>query len=65
MEELMRRLLTYIELTRYSKAQLWDLLRQINAALPGLAEGSVERKNALLNIQNVRMFLARPEYRPC
>jgi hypothetical protein len=63
MEEFMR-LLSYIELTRYSKAQLWDLLRRINAALPGLPEGSVERKNALLNIQNVRMFLARPAYTP-
>lgn len=64
MEEKMR-LLTYLELGRYSKAQLWDLLRQNLAVLPELAEGSCDRENALLNIRHIRLFLARRDYTPC
>ncbi len=59
------RLLTYLELSRYSKAQLWDLYRQMLAALPELPEGTIDRQNALLNIQHLRMFMARPGYTPC
>ncbi|MBI1204933.1 MAG: hypothetical protein GC182_20720 [Rhodopseudomonas sp.] len=59
------RLLTYLELSRQNQAQLWDLLRQNLALLPHLPEGSEERANATLNIQHVRLFLARRDYTPC
>lgn len=61
MEEKMR-LLTYLELSRYNKTQLWELQRQMLAALPELAEGSPERQNALMNIHHIRIFLARRNY---
>ena len=64
MEETMR-LLTYLELTRCTKPQLWHLYSQILAALPGLPEGTRERANAMLNIQHIRMFLARRDYTLC
>lgn len=59
------RLLTYLELSRYSKAQLWDLYRQTLAALPELPEGSIDHQNALLNIRHLRQFMARPSFTPC
>jgi hypothetical protein len=59
------RVLTYAELTRFTKPQLWDLYRYLMDALPGLAEGCEARQNALMNIQHVRMFLARRDYTPC
>ena len=59
------RLLTYLELTRYTKAQLWYLYQQMLAALPSLNEGTRERANAILNIQHIRLFLARRDYTPC
>ena len=59
------RLLTYTELTRYSKAQLWELLREASIALSVLPEHSAEHRNALLNYQHIRLFLARREYTPC
>jgi hypothetical protein len=59
------RLLTYLELSRYSKAQLWDLYRQNMAALPEIPEGSIDHQNALLNIQHLRLFMARPNFTPC
>ena len=58
------RLLTYLELSRYSKAELWDLYRHNVAMLPGLRAGSVDHYNATLNIHHIRMFLARPSYTP-
>jgi hypothetical protein len=61
MEENMR-LLTYFELTRCAKPQLWDLHYQMLRALPDLAEGSPERANAMLNFQHIRVFLARRDY---
>ena len=64
MEENMR-LLTYFELTRCTKAQLWDLYYQALRALPGLPQGSPERANAMLNLQHIRLFLARRDYTPC
>jgi hypothetical protein len=57
--------LTYAELTRYTKAELWELYREMLAALPLLTECPHDRANALINIQNIRMFLARREYTPC
>jgi hypothetical protein len=64
MEETMR-LLTYFELTRCTKPQLWDLYYQMLRALPGLPQGSPERANAMLNLQHIRLFLARRDYTPC
>ena len=64
MEENMR-LLTYLELARCTKPQLWDLYCQVLRALPGLPQGSPERASATLNIQHIRLFLARREYTPC
>ena len=64
MEENMR-LLTYLELSRCTRAELWDLYCQMLGALPGLPAGSPERANALLNIQHIRLFLARRDYTPC
>lgn len=57
--------LTYAELTRCTKAELWDLYRQMLAALPLLSDGTQARENALLNIRNIRVFLARRDYTPC
>lgn len=53
------RLLTYTELGRTTKIELETMLRQILAALPELPEGSIDRDNALLNIQHIRLFLKR------
>ena len=64
MEENMR-LLTYLELTRSTKPQLWDLYHQMLRALPGLPQGSPERANAMLNLQHIRLFLARRDFTPC
>jgi len=64
MEEKMR-LLTYLELTRYSKAELWELYREVLAALPELQEGSIAHHNAMLNFHHLRLFLARRDYTPC
>jgi hypothetical protein len=59
------RLLTYLELGRYTKTQLRHLYQEALNALPGLPEGSPQRANALLNIQHIRLFLARRAYTPC
>jgi hypothetical protein len=58
MEDTMR-LLTYLELTHCTKAELWDLYCRALLALSELPEGSGGRANALLNIRRVRLFLAR------
>ena len=58
-------ILTYAELTRYTKRELLDLYREMLAALPLLAEGSLDRANTLVNIRNIRLFLARRDYTPC
>jgi hypothetical protein len=51
--------LTTIELTRYSWVQLVTLLRAIETEVPHLAEGSDERRNALINLYTIRRVLAR------
>ena len=55
--------LTTIELTRYSWVQLVTLLRAIENELPHLAEGSDERRNALINLYTIRRVLARQQFR--
>jgi hypothetical protein len=64
MEEKMVRLLTYTELTRCTKAQLWDLYYQVLDELRDLAEGSADHETALMNIRHIRMFLARRDRAP-
>ena len=51
--------LATIELTRYSWVQLVTLLRAIENELPHLAEGSDERRNALINLYTIRRVLAQ------
>ncbi len=58
------RLLTYLELSRYSKPQLRLLHQQMLCALSLLQNESPERDVVFLNVQHIRLFLARPDYRP-
>lgn len=53
------RLLTYLELTGCTKAELDLLLRKLLRLLPCLPAGSKAHATALLNIHHVRLFLAR------
>lgn len=52
------------ELTRYTWVQLVTLLRAIEMEVPHLADGSDERRNALINLYTIRRALARREFRP-
>jgi hypothetical protein len=63
MEEKMR-LLTYPELTRYTKTQLWELHHQAMAALAEWPAGSPEHHNAMFNIHYIRQMLTRRDYAP-
>ena len=63
MEDKMK-LLTYLELGRYTKTQLRYLYQQMLNELPSLPEGSPARANGLLNIHHIRLFLARRDYTP-
>ena len=58
------RVLTIIELLRLTRIELTDLLARITNALPDLPEGSVERKNALINLSNIRSVLMRHDLTP-
>ncbi len=53
------RVLTESELNRATRSELSALLRHISAELPGLAEGSVELRNAHFNLMKIRRALAR------
>jgi hypothetical protein len=48
------RVLTQGELNRFTKAELFALLRRIGGQLPDLKEGSAELHNAHVNLQNIR-----------
>lgn len=61
MTEAPMRLLTYLELSRYSKAQLLCVIRRIQACLPFLACGSRRHETALMNLRHARIFLDRLE----
>jgi hypothetical protein len=63
MEEKMR-VLSQSELLRLSRIELTTLLRKIASELPALPEGSHELRTAHYNLYNIRLILARPEYRP-
>ncbi|HET6375036.1 MAG TPA: hypothetical protein VFF88_03220, partial [Methylocella sp.] len=58
------RVLSQGELSRFTRAELYTLLRRIAGELPCLKEGSAELRNAHVNLQNIRRALARPEFRP-
>ena len=58
----MRPLSTH-ELTRYTWVQLVTLLRAIEKEVPYLAEGSDERRNALINLYTIRRVLAQQRFR--
>ena len=62
MEETMR-ILTLAELMRLTRIELCALAAQITSALANFPEGSTERLNAQINLRNIRIALARPEFR--
>lgn len=51
------RVLTIPEFMRLTRLELTKLLVRIINELPNLAEGSVERQNALLTLRNIRLVL--------
>lgn len=57
------RLLTYLELSRFTQPELRRILLELLNALPLLPVGSRAHANALMNIRHVRLFLERREYR--
>jgi hypothetical protein len=63
MEEEMR-VLSQAEITRCTKSELHALLRVIAGELPRLLENSPELRAAHFNLRNIRIALARPEFRP-
>ncbi len=58
------RVLTITELMRLTRIELTGLLVQITNALPGLPEGSADRRSALLNLRNIRAVLLRRDFSP-
>jgi hypothetical protein len=57
------RLLTYCELSRYTKPQLRAALQDMLSVLPELPVRSLAYQNAAMNIRHIRMLLDRTEYR--
>jgi len=55
----MDRVLTRWELMRFTREHLRLLLEEIAAILATLPEGSLDRRIALINLQNVERELAR------
>jgi hypothetical protein len=58
------RLLTYLELSRCTKPELWDLYCRALLAKSELPWASPEHTTALLNIRRLRVFLAKRGYTP-
>jgi hypothetical protein len=58
------RVLSQAEIARLTKSELHALLRVIASELPRLSENSPELRAAHFNLRNVRIALARPEFRP-
>ena len=58
------RVLSQAEIARLTKTELHALLRVIAGELPRLPENSPELRAAHFNLRNIRLALARPEYRP-
>ena len=59
------RLLTYPELTRFTKTQLWELYHEATAAMRDHPQGSPEHHNAIFNIHYIQQMLTRRDYTPC
>lgn len=53
------RVLTYAELHRKSRQELYALLRHLLTMLPGIRMGSQAEANLKLSIHRVRMMLAQ------
>ncbi len=51
------------ELSRYTWVQLVTLLRMIEGELPHLAEGSINQREALINLYTIRRALAQNRFR--
>lgn len=51
------RVLTILELMRLTRTELTGLLMRITNMLPVFPEGSCERQNALITLQNIRWVL--------
>jgi hypothetical protein len=51
--------LTINELMRMTRKELCDLAGRLSALLPTYREGSAARTAALINLRNIRWFLAR------
>lgn len=58
------RVMSQYELLRLNRMELMGLLRTIEGELPGLTGGSAELRNAYVNLQSIRMALARPGLQP-
>jgi hypothetical protein len=58
------RVISQSELLRATKFELQVMLREIAASLPALPEGSHELRIAHYNLHNIRIALARPDFRP-
>lgn len=58
------RVMSQAELVRCTKSELQILLQVIAAELPRLSENSPELRAAHFNLHNIRIALARPEFRP-
>jgi hypothetical protein len=56
------RVISQYELQRLSRTELMVILQKIAAALPDMAEGSIELRDAHANLQNIRRALARPDF---
>ena len=56
------RLLTYLELSRCTKPELWDLYCRALLAQTELSPASAGYANALLNLRRIRMYLSRRSY---
>jgi hypothetical protein len=56
--------LTYLELSRCTKLELWDLYCRALLAKSELPLGSPGYTNAILNIRRIRLFMARPSCTP-
>jgi hypothetical protein len=57
-------LLTYLELSRCTKPELWELYCRALLAQSELPPGSPGYTNTLLNIRRIRTFMAKPGCTP-
>jgi hypothetical protein len=58
------RVLSQTERSRFTKMELYALLRRIASELPTLKEGSAELRSAHINLLNIRRAIARLDFQP-